>query len=83
MNFDIETEREIDGRWIAEVVEIPGVLKYGATREQAIARAEELARRVVADRKQHEQIPIHQNQNGLNLDSRLRMAQNRLLGSND
>ena len=54
MSFTVETEREIDGRWIAEVVEIPGVLKYGATREQAIARAEALTRRVVADRMEHE-----------------------------
>lgn len=54
MNYTIETERETDGRWIAEVVEISGVLKYGATREQAITRAEELALRVVVDRKVHE-----------------------------
>ena len=54
MNFTIKTERETDGRWIAEVVEIAGVMTYGATREQAIARAEALARRIVADRVEHE-----------------------------
>lgn len=50
MNFTVETEREDDGRWIAEVVELPGVLAYGATREQAIAHAEALTLRVLADR---------------------------------
>lgn len=50
MKFTIETEQETDGRWIAEVVELPGVMKYGRDREQAIAQAEALALRVVADR---------------------------------
>ena len=50
MEFTVETEQEIDGRWIAEVIEIPGVLRYGETREQAISQAEALALRVVADR---------------------------------
>ena len=50
MNFTIETEQEEDGRWIAEVMEIPGVMKYGDSREAAIAQAEALALRVIAER---------------------------------
>ena len=46
----IEIEREEDGRWIAEIPEIPGVMVYGDTREKAIAKAEALALRVMADR---------------------------------
>ena len=48
-NFTIETEQEVDGRWIAEVLELPGVLSYGSTREGVVAKAEALALRVVAD----------------------------------
>ena len=58
MNFTVETEQEPDGRWIAEVAEIPGVMKYGATREQAIAQAEALALRVLADRIEHGEHPV-------------------------
>lgn len=50
MNYTIECEQEVDGRWLAEVVELPGVLAYGALREQAIIRAEALALRVIAER---------------------------------
>ncbi len=46
----IETEREEDGRWIAEVTELSGVMVYGLTREEAITRVEALALRVIADR---------------------------------
>ena len=49
----IEIERERDGRWIAEVPDLPGVMAYGRTRKQAIARAEALALRVIADRLDH------------------------------
>lgn len=49
----IEIEREEDGRWIAEVIDLPGVLAYGATREEAIAKVEALALRVIADRLDH------------------------------
>lgn len=49
----IELERETDGRWIAEIAEIPGVLAYGNSREDAIARIETLALRAVADRLEH------------------------------
>ena len=50
MNFTVETEQEEDGRWIAEIIEIPGVLKYGNSKEEAIALAEALALRVVAEK---------------------------------
>lgn len=50
MHLTVETEREEDGRWIAEVSDLSGVLAYGDTRDQAIARAEALALRVLADR---------------------------------
>ena len=54
----IETEREDDGRWIAEVPALPGTLVYGQTREQAIARVQALALRVLADRIEHgEEVP--------------------------
>jgi predicted RNase H-like HicB family nuclease len=53
MHLSIETEREEDGRWLAEVHELPGVLAYGATAEDAAAKAEILALRVLADRLEH------------------------------
>ena len=46
----VEIDREADGRWIAEIPELPGVIGYGDTRDEAIARAEALALRVMADR---------------------------------
>jgi len=46
----LEIDREADGRFIAEVPDLPGVLAYGATREEAVARAQALALRVLADR---------------------------------
>ena len=51
----IEIEREEDGRWIAEIPELPGVMAYGDTRNQAISKAEALALRVLADRLEHEE----------------------------
>ena len=54
----VETERETDGRWLAEVLEIDGALAYGATREAAIANAQALALRVLAERlEQGEDVP--------------------------
>ena len=53
MHFTIESECEDDGRWLAEVPELPGVLAYGATKAQALARAEVLALRVLAERLEH------------------------------
>ena len=53
MTFTVEYEREDDGRWLAEVIELPGVLAYGESENQAIARAQALALRVLADRLEH------------------------------
>lgn len=54
----IETEREADGCWLAEVLEIAGALRYGPTREQAIANAQALALRTIAERLEHgEEMP--------------------------
>jgi predicted RNase H-like HicB family nuclease len=53
-DFTVEVEREADGRWIGEVTDLPGVLVYGATPEDAIAKAKALAFRVLADRLAHE-----------------------------
>ena len=46
----IEIEKESDGRWIAEVIELSGVMEYGRNREEAISKVEALALRVIADR---------------------------------
>jgi predicted RNase H-like HicB family nuclease len=57
-NMKVEIEREDDGRWIAEVPDLPGVMVYGATRHDALIKAEALALRVIADRLDHgETIP--------------------------
>jgi predicted RNase H-like HicB family nuclease len=53
MTFTVEYEREEDGRWLAEVVELPGALAYGQTSDEAIAKAQALALRVLADRLEH------------------------------
>jgi predicted RNase H-like HicB family nuclease len=53
MPLTIEVEQEKDGRWLAEVPELPGVLTYGQTRQQAIDRAQALCLRVLADRLDH------------------------------
>lgn len=56
--FVVEIEREDDGRWAAEVLALPGVMAYGSTRDEALARVEILALRVLADRLEHgEAIP--------------------------
>ena len=49
MNYILECELEDDGRWLAEVLELPGVLAYGSTQNEAMARAEALALRVIAE----------------------------------
>jgi predicted RNase H-like HicB family nuclease len=49
-HFTIEVEQEEDGRWIAEILEIPGVLSYGLTQQQAISNVQALALRVIADK---------------------------------
>jgi len=53
MKLTIELEREEDGRWIAEALQLPGVMAYGATREEAIGNTERLAIDVIADRISH------------------------------
>ena len=53
LHLTIETEREDDGRWVAEVTGLAGVLAYGQTRDEAVARVEALALRVLADRLEH------------------------------
>jgi predicted RNase H-like HicB family nuclease len=57
VTFAIELEPESDGRWIAEVPELPGVLCYGADRDEAIARVQALALRVLAERLEHREAP--------------------------
>jgi len=49
----VEVERETDGRWIADVIELPGVLSYGSTQSEAVSRAAALAFRVIAERLEH------------------------------
>ncbi len=51
----LEFEQEVDGRWIADVIELPGVLAYGATQDEAEARARALARRILAERRKREE----------------------------
>jgi predicted RNase H-like HicB family nuclease len=53
MKYSIECEREEDGRWLAEVPELPGVLAYGDTAEEAMSKAQVLALRVLAERLEH------------------------------
>jgi len=58
MNLTIDLDREEDGRWIAEVLELPGVMCYGHTRDEAVGNAERLAIDVIADRISHGELPI-------------------------
>jgi predicted RNase H-like HicB family nuclease len=51
----IDDEQEDDGRWLAEVLELPGVLAYGETQQEATARVQALALRVLADRLEHQE----------------------------
>jgi predicted RNase H-like HicB family nuclease len=53
ITFRVESEQETDGRWLAEVVELPGVLAYGSRQEEAVSRVQALALRVVAERLEH------------------------------
>jgi predicted RNase H-like HicB family nuclease len=57
--FTIEIEQEEDGRWIAEIPQLPGVLVYGQNRQEAIDRVQALSLRVLADRIEHgEAVPV-------------------------
>ncbi len=60
MNYTIEIEREVDGRFIAEVLELPGVLVYANTREEAISKVQALALRVLADKLEQGEIPVNE-----------------------
>lgn len=53
MKFTVETEQEDDGRWIAEIIDLPGVLVYAQTCEEAITQVQALALRVLAERLEH------------------------------
>jgi predicted RNase H-like HicB family nuclease len=57
-DFTVEIEQEDDGRWIGEIIDLPGVVAYGITRDEAVAKAKALAFRVLADRLEHgERVP--------------------------
>ena len=57
-HFTIEHEKEEDGRWLAEVPELPGVLAYGSTADEAMAKAEALALRVLVERLEHNEAKL-------------------------
>ena len=53
MKYTVESEQEADGRWLAEVLELPGVMVHGQTKQEAQAKAQALALRVLAERLEH------------------------------
>ena len=53
ITFKVEVEQEEDGRWLAEVLELPGVLAYGQSQDAAVAKVQALALRVIAERQEH------------------------------
>jgi predicted RNase H-like HicB family nuclease len=57
LTLEIEIAQEDDGRWIAEVSDLAGVMTYGQTRDEAIARVQALALRVIAERLEHAEVP--------------------------
>jgi predicted RNase H-like HicB family nuclease len=57
VKLTIELDREEDGRWIAETIELPGAMCYGQTRDEAISNAERLAIEIIADRIAHGELP--------------------------
>jgi uncharacterized protein (DUF1778 family) len=57
MKLTVELDRETDGRWIAEVVDLPGALVYGTTRDEGLAAAQALALRTLADKLEHGEAP--------------------------
>ena len=58
MNLTFETELEDEGRWLAEVPELAGVMAYGTTEMEAMAKAESLAFRVLAEQLKHDEFPL-------------------------
>jgi predicted RNase H-like HicB family nuclease len=59
MDFRIEFEQEVDDRWIAEIVDLPGVMAYGATRHDAESKVQAIALRVIADRIEREKTTMN------------------------
>lgn len=60
MSLPIDLEQEVDGRWLAEIRELPGVMAYGTSREEAADAVRTLALRVLADRLEHgEELPVN------------------------
>jgi predicted RNase H-like HicB family nuclease len=57
VTFSIELERESDGRWLAEIPDLSGVMCYGSDRNEAVARVQALALRVIAERLEHREAP--------------------------
>ncbi len=57
MTFSIEYEQEDDGRWMAEILELPGALAYGRTVQEAISKVQALALRIIADKIEHGEVP--------------------------
>jgi predicted RNase H-like HicB family nuclease len=57
VTFDVEIEREEDGRWLAEVPALAGVMAYGQDRSEGVARVQALALRVIAERLEHREAP--------------------------
>ena len=57
MTFKIELEREADGRWLAEIPDLSGVMAYGVDKPEAVARVQALALRVLAERLEHREAP--------------------------
>lgn len=57
VKLTIDLDREEDGRWIADALELPGVMCYGRTRDEAISNTERLAIEVIADRIAHQELP--------------------------
>jgi predicted RNase H-like HicB family nuclease len=57
VTFTIDLDREADGRWLAEVPTLPGVLCYGQDRDEAVAKVQALALRVIAERLEHREAP--------------------------
>ncbi len=57
MTLNVELEREADGRWLADVPTLPGVMCYGQDRDEAVAKVQALALRVIAERLEHREAP--------------------------
>ncbi|MBI3361541.1 MAG: type II toxin-antitoxin system HicB family antitoxin [Chloroflexi bacterium] len=68
MRFTIEIDQEDDGRWLAEVLELPGVMAYGETEAKAVARAEALGLRVIAEQLEHGELARIAKRTGLTPD---------------